>query len=248
MWPIHTVVFDLDDTLFAEEQFVISGFRAVDAWLMSEHGIFGFLTRATALYSNGLRGRIFNVAILELGRIPSSALIKAMLGIYRDHKPTLTLLPDAEHCLNWARTRWRLALLTDGYQSVQQRKLAALDVAAHFACVVFTDSLGRAFWKPSPAGFYRIMDQLHGAPQGFVYVADNPHKDFIGPRMLGWRTIRIRRAKGEYVTYDPSPAEAAEQQVRSLDELRELIGPAELSEKGLHDRLPHRAWHDPNHE
>jgi putative hydrolase of the HAD superfamily len=29
-----------------------------------------------------------------------------------------------------------------------------------------------------------------------VYVADNPIKDFIGPKALGWGTVRIRRKQG----------------------------------------------------
>jgi putative hydrolase of the HAD superfamily len=31
--PIHTLVFDLDDTLYPEKDFVLSGFDAVDRWL-----------------------------------------------------------------------------------------------------------------------------------------------------------------------------------------------------------------------
>ena len=38
-WPVHTVVFDLDDTLFAERDYVLSGFRAVDEWIRRERRV-----------------------------------------------------------------------------------------------------------------------------------------------------------------------------------------------------------------
>ena len=45
---IRTVVFDLDDTLFPEREFVLSGFAAVDAWLRNNRAITGFAERASA--------------------------------------------------------------------------------------------------------------------------------------------------------------------------------------------------------
>ena len=55
------VVFDLDDTLYLERDYVRSGFRAVDAWLASR-GILGFFGEAWANFENGLRGKAFDRA------------------------------------------------------------------------------------------------------------------------------------------------------------------------------------------
>ena len=63
------------------------------------------------------------------------------------------------------------------------------------------------------------METFAGRPDGFVYVADNPRKDFIAPRALGWRTVRIRRRGGEHVAYGAAAAEAAEREVELLTEL-----------------------------
>jgi len=59
---VDVVVFDLDDTLYLERDYVRSGFRAVDAWLASR-GILGFFGEAWANFENGLRGKAFDRAL-----------------------------------------------------------------------------------------------------------------------------------------------------------------------------------------
>lgn len=39
---IKVVVFDLDDTLFPEHEFVLSGFRVVSNWVTTQYSITGF--------------------------------------------------------------------------------------------------------------------------------------------------------------------------------------------------------------
>jgi putative hydrolase of the HAD superfamily len=51
----RVVVFDLDDTLFPGRQYVLSGFRAVDAWVRDAKGLDGFYDRAKALLDAGSR-------------------------------------------------------------------------------------------------------------------------------------------------------------------------------------------------
>lgn len=224
-WPVHTVVFDLDDTLYAEKGFVLSGFAAVDAWLRTNHGATGFETEARKLFAAGHRGRIFDEA-LELVRTRATPqLIAAMIEIYRNHRPVLRLFPDADQGLGWAASAGlKLALITDGFGSVQRRKIAALDLDTRVPCCVVTDELGgRDFWKPHPAAFLRVMETHPGPRSGYVYVADNPHKDFIAPRELGWRSVRIRRAGGEHAAYEGAEHENAEVEISTLTDLSALL-------------------------
>ena len=116
--------------------------------------------------------------------------------------------------------------MTDGYADVQERKIEALGLAQRIGCRILTDVLGRSFWKPSAEGFHRVMAVLPGSAEGFVYVADNPRKDFIAPRALGWRTARIRRAGGEHERYVASAAESADCELGFLTELRNFLIPS----------------------
>ncbi len=222
-WPIHTLVFDLDDTLFAERDFVRGGFEAAGQWLEKERGVRGFTVAAMTLLDQGERGTIFDQVLAQFGLAPDAANITGLVQAYRAYRPVLTLCPDAADCLAWAAGRFRLALVTDGYRDVQERKIAALGLEHRISCRILTDALGREFWKPSPAGFKCVMETLPGRPDGFVYVADNPRKDFIAPRALGWRTVRIRRAGGEHAASCAAAAEVAEREVESLTELCSLL-------------------------
>jgi putative hydrolase of the HAD superfamily len=227
-WLVHTLVFDLDDTLYAERQFVHSGFAAVDAWLKSHYAVEGFYHAAETLHANGRRGRIFDEALEMLGFTATEKILPTMIDVYRAHRPTLHLFADADELLQWAASAGlRLALVTDGFAAVQRNKLHALDLHRRIECCVITDELGgRDFWKPSPEPFLRVMQLLPGDRAGFAYVADNPRKDFIAPRALGWSTIRIRRPVGEHVDYEATAAEDADKEILDLTELRALLLPA----------------------
>lgn len=218
-WPIHTLVFDLDDTLFAESEFVRSGFRAAGAWLWQNKRRAGFADEAERLFAAGHRGRIFDEALARLGEPANLPLVQQLVEVYREHAPKLTLLPDAREVLGWAGSRFRLALISDGFLGVQERKLAALGIEGCFALAILTDGIGREFWKPSPEAFRRVALQLPGPAEGFVYIADNPRKDFIAPRALGWKTVRIRRQNGEHESYEPTASEAAHAEIKDLREI-----------------------------
>jgi putative hydrolase of the HAD superfamily len=56
----RALVFDLDDTLYPERDFVLSGFQAVSGWLRLQGGVEGFYDRALATFERGVRGRIFD--------------------------------------------------------------------------------------------------------------------------------------------------------------------------------------------
>jgi putative hydrolase of the HAD superfamily len=86
--------------------------------------------------------------------------------------------------------------------------------------LLFTDALGREYWKPHPAGYERIMRELGVAGEQCLYVGDNVHKDFLGPRSLGWTTVRIVRPGGVYASSAAARPEAeADRVIRSLAEL-----------------------------
>jgi len=224
LWNIHTVVFDLDDTLYAERDYVLSGFAAVDEWLRSEQKLTGFLQLSHQRFKQGHRGRIFDEVLLELrGENPTQDLVKDLIAVYRQHRPTLELFPDAEEVLEWSGNLFNLGLITDGYREVQENKIAALALGNRIPFRVVTDSLGREFWKPHQEPYRRVMQHFGGDASGFVYIGDNPRKDFIGARQLGWRTIRIRRDLGEHQDFEPTVTQQADRDIIDLNELKGML-------------------------
>src|SRR5262245_53244367 len=213
------ITFDLDDTLYLERDFVRSGFVAADSWVRDRFAVAGFFDRAWTLFEAGRRGDIFDRALSALNIQTSPALVRHLVGIYRDHIPSIQLTEDAEEALADLCPRRITALVTDGYWTTQARKVEALGLVGRLAQIVYTDQLGRGMWKPHPEGFLAIQSEFALAAHEFVYVADNPQKDFIAPRRLGWKTVRVRRPEGQYARLCPEPLLEPDYTVTSLSEL-----------------------------
>ncbi|HYH04644.1 MAG TPA: HAD family hydrolase [Bacillota bacterium] len=217
------IVFDLDDTLYPEPTFVRSGFAAVDEWCRSELGLEGFYETACRVYQTGVRGRIFNQALEQLGTVANEVLIGEMVAVYRGHQPRIALYNDARWVLNRFQTQYRLGLITDGDWKTQQNKVDALQIASFFDVLVLTDFYGRNCWKPAEFPYRKVMTALECQGTECVYVGDNPHKDFITAKLLGWRTVRVRREGAEYAALQFDEQYEAEVAITSLWDLPEFI-------------------------
>jgi putative hydrolase of the HAD superfamily len=218
----EVVVFDVDDTLYLEHDYVRSGFHAVDAWATESLGIHGFEKLAWTAFEDGVRGSIFDAALIGCGLEPTPELIARLVGVYREHTPAIGLLPDAAACLGALKGRARLAVVSDGPLQSQLAKVRALGLEALVDEIVLTEELGAGFGKPNPRAFELVEERLGAAGGACVYVADNPAKDFDGPAGRGWRTVRIRRAGGLHRDVPNGIAVSAE--LEDLSALPALLG------------------------
>jgi len=191
------IIVDLDDTLYLERNYVLSGFRAV-AQLTPRPRLFA--ETCWALFESGRRNDIFDAALLKLGTPADPQTIDKLVKAYRHHEPSIKLADDSKRFL--AQTN-PTGLISDGPVESQTRKLGSLGLSGRFAKIILTDALGRNCWKPSIFAFQEIEKAL--GPGAFIYLGDNPRKDFRPARQLGWRTIRIRRPEGLYTDLEPQP-------------------------------------------
>ncbi len=226
---ITTVVFDLDDTLYDEIDYCRSGLLAASRCLSRLSDIsccdevFACLWRH---FADGNRTRTFDAALDEL-RIPyGEDLIAQLVEVYRCHRPTLKLPADSRTVLDQLSRTHTLALLTDGYLPAQRLKVEALGLERYFDAIVYTEELGRAFWKPSPVGFQRLIETLSAPPAQMAYVADNEIKDFIAPNQLGMLTIQIQRPARLHTRIGLQVEARAQRKIDRLTELSALLHPA----------------------
>jgi putative hydrolase of the HAD superfamily len=206
----QAVVFDLDDTLFPERDFVLSGFRAVAEWSSVHLDIPAELAFAELreYYEAGIRGNTFDRWLTQ-HHIPAESMTSKLVRVYRDHTPMLTPFPEVVPLLTRLGKSYRLGLVSDGDLGVQQRKFKALQLAELFDAVIFSDTWGRQAWKPSHQPYLAVLSNLDANPERSVYIGDNASKDFLGARQLGMFTIQIRRPGGEYAHVEPPTAEHA---------------------------------------
>jgi putative hydrolase of the HAD superfamily len=188
---VTAVLFDLDDTLYPEREYVLSGYRAVAWFAGSRYGrsardVESLLVRR--LEQHGRAGA-FDALARTLGQ-PEA--VPALLHVYRTHRPRIRPYPDVRPALARLRERGvRLGVVTDGKATVQHYKLEALGLEEHFDVVVASDDIDTA--KPAAEPFEVACTRLGSVPGDAVYVGDDPAKDFVGPRGLGMATIRVDR-------------------------------------------------------
>ncbi len=223
---ITTVVFDLDDTLYDEVEYCKSGFISVSEFLADlprmppAESLFAAFWKK---FNAGDHTKTFNSALSELDIGYDDKLIRQLIKVYRSHEPNITLPQESREVLSELGPKFALALLTDGFLPSQQLKVQALEIGQYFKCIIYTEQLGREFWKPSPAGFEKIMETLNVKPRSMAYVADNQMKDFIAPNRLGFATIQIIRPARLHLESSQKPDSAAKYTIRQISQLPPLL-------------------------
>lgn len=223
---VTAVVFDLDDTLYDEVEYCISGFRTVAEFIAdlpdapSAKRIFDSLWKQ---FTASNRKKTFNAALDDLGISYGDEIIQKLIKTYRNHLPKITLPTDSKDVLQQLSRKYTLALLTDGFLPAQQLKVQALKIENYFKCIIYTEQLGRQCWKPSPAGFEKLMQTLNAKPQAIAYVADNQMKDFIAPNKLGFLTIQITRPARIHTSTSEAPNATAQYVIRKISQLPTLL-------------------------
>jgi len=193
------LIFDLDDTLYAEADFVLSGYRAVAEVVWRDHHV-DIEPELRRRFNSGQRGDLFTAALRDFNVGFGAEYVRDVLvPAYRQHLPRITPHTETVDVLTKLRAvGHRIALLSDGWAPVQRRKLDALGLASMFDAVVFTAEIGIDAWKPSAQGFELILENFKIGANNAAYIADNPLKDFIAPNMLGMHSFRVIRPGSEH--------------------------------------------------
>ncbi len=220
---MKAVLFDLDQTLYPEAEFVRSGYRAVAGYLVERCGgtVVDWAEEMESLLWREGRTGVFDHLIRAHGW---GGMIEAatLVHLYRTHTPTLRLHSDAAELL--AQLRLPCGLVTDGHATVQHGKVAALGLDRRLAAVVCTADIGPHAEKPSETGYRVCLERLGVAPEEAAYVGDDLAKDFNAPRALGMRTVRIaRRIESGFGWVTPGEPVEADLVVEDLREAKEFL-------------------------
>lgn len=222
---IKAVIFDLDDTLISEKDYVKSGFNQVAIKIAEEHNldeneVYRLLLDTFEENSKN----VFNRVVDKLNISYEIKDIKELIEIYRSHKPDINLYNDAKYILDTLYKKGiKLGVITDGYKITQRSKLEVLDIDHYFEHIVVTDELGREFWKPHSKPYEIMKNKLDFDYDEMVYVGDNLSKDFVTANKLGMKTIFVNRGNGVYSGIQMDDEYLAKLEVASLEELENLI-------------------------
>ena len=216
------LVFDLDDTLYDEKQFVYSGFLEVANWIseMSKRPsnvIYESMVKDLSV--NG-RGEVFNNALKKYFHITKKN-IKKCISIYRLHKPRINLEKDVVDLLMELGKTYKLYIVTDGNKIVQNNKIKYLGVEKYIKKAFITYRYGLTASKPSLKCFEIIKNIEKINWQELVYIGDNPNKDFVNLNKVNAITIRV--LQGDYANIEVTNEYDAKFKIDKLTDLKMLI-------------------------
>lgn len=182
------IIFDLDDTLYKEIDFVKSAYSEICTRIQRKYTLTSTLC-CEELMDIFFRGEnVFEyVNKISCLNIP----IETYLSWYRLHKPEIHLSEETKSVLSFLKeNQWIIGLITDGRSVTQRNKIEALSLN-HFiekTHIVISEEFGSE--KPSLANYEYFM-KLYPNAKRFIYVGDNVKKDFITPNQIGWTTIGL---------------------------------------------------------
>src|SRR5262249_12717540 len=118
-------------------------------------------------------------------------LIPLLKTTIRQHVPSLRLPGASRLALTELSAIWRVAGLTTGDTTVQQRKAEALGMGSFVDAIVFASECGDGLGKPDPQTFQAVLDRLESPPETAVFVGNDLMADMIGATSVGMRTIHV---------------------------------------------------------
>lgn len=182
------LVFDLDDTLYKEIDFLKSAYLEIATYLSTKIN-----EPATQLYEvlflyytqgqNAFESLLKHYAIKD---VSTTELVE----MYRRHYPNIVLPPAHRTLLSDIKTMiFKVGLITDGRSIQQRHKLEALGLLHYFDNIIISEEFGSE--KPNLQNFL-FFETTYGNDCHYIYVGDNLLKDFIAPNALGWTTIGLQ--------------------------------------------------------
>lgn len=188
---VDAVIFDLDDTLYSEKDYVRSGFSFIAEY-------FDIPMLELELWNSFEQGKKPIDDVFEKRKMIEKK--DRALQIYRMQNPKIQMYSGTSEMLERIKIlNKKIGIITDGRPEGQRAKIKALGLESIFDKIIITDELGGpGFRKPNSEAFILMQRALEVSFEKMVYIGDNIEKDFIAPHLLGMKQIHYNNLDGIY--------------------------------------------------
>lgn len=160
-----------------------------------------------------LRVMRFHHSLRAFG-VQERRLAARLSAAYLEQCPRKTaLMPGARELLTDLHGRYRLHVITNGFEEVQSVKLGHSGIAGFFHSVVTSEAAGAR--KPDARIFRHAQRGAAKGDNRFLMVGDNAVADVAGARAVGWDQA--------HYTPEGEPDPLATYRVRHFNELRPVL-------------------------
>lgn len=124
------------------------------------------------------------------------AVIDAMAVSYIDELPANNhLLPGATEILEYLHPKYKLHIITNGFQEVQKIKLEKSNIAHYFETVTSSEEVGVK--KPNPLVFQTALGKANTTAAQSIMIGDTFEADILGAESVGMHPLfyNYRREK-----------------------------------------------------
>ncbi len=193
---LNTIIFDLDDTLYSEKEYVKSGYKAVANILQEIENAEAKLWEAFAEKKSAIDELLCSEGIY------SDELKQKCLESYRHHQPNIHLYNGvAEMLIKLRKQGFLIGIITDGRPEGQRAKIKTLELEKYVDHIIVTDELGGIeYRKPNEKAFIIMREHFNAEFSKMCYIGDNIKKDFTAPEKLGMKCIWFNNPDGLYCT------------------------------------------------
>lgn len=224
MRNFKAVIFDLDDTLYPEMDYVISGFKVVSQYVstkinMKSHRVFNNLLKLFEEDRNNVFDRLLESYDVDKG------VVKKCVNLYRNHYPDIRLTEEVHELLQLLKEKGlKIGIITDGRPESQWNKIKALGLEKYCDSIIVTDELGGIeYRKPNEIPYKKVLQELGVEAKEAIYIGDNPAKDFITANKLGMFTIMFKNNKGLYPKTNLSNEYLARTTISKIFDIKEIL-------------------------
>jgi len=99
------------------------------------------------------------------------------------------LLPYTVEILNYLKPKYKLHIITNGFEEVQTRKLVNSNIFGYFDQVINSEMAGVK--KPNPEIFELALKKANTAPDKSLMVGDNIEADILGAKAVGFHALHF---------------------------------------------------------
>lgn len=206
---IKVVIFDLDNTLYRERDFIRSGCAAVaqQATMIFKEAVYTQVYEDLVYDTLEKKPAIMNLVKHFAAGLPQKRqfdLTQLFLNTYRNHDPKIGMTQDTKDVLDALKKRGiSIGIVTDGRSEVQRKKLVKLGLMddSRISEIVMTDELAgkngnpAIFRKPNPLAFEILKLRFEVPYHCMIFVGANIQKDFETPQRLGMRCLHYNNLK-----------------------------------------------------
>jgi len=183
------IIFDLDNTLYAEDEYITLAYREMGAYLEKEFNykasdVSFLLWQIRRIYGDA---SVLNKFLQFAGLSDSDDVLRKLIQIYQSVQGSLAVPALVqERLLELRKMNVPLGILTNGGVKTQENKLKLLNISHLFDHILISGTFSnRRLWKPDIYGYALLAQKFSCEPAAVLFVGDNPKTDEMGARNAG---------------------------------------------------------------